>query len=269
MMARRLAVCATAPEQCLFRPRRPALRTLVVLVAVVSTLVGCRPPSAPTTTTQAAAARARAAGCRDWVRDPEVVAGERENGPKRIVSLAPNVTEMCCALGLRERLVGRTRYCDYPPGIEEVRNLGSLIDLSIETLVGLEPDLILVSGNSRQISDRLARTGLHYESVPDDSLDDLFAAIAQIGRLTEHERTAAELSSGIRGDLERITARQRDVAPARVRRGGSVDLSQTDGGLPRGAAANLPERPVRCLLLWTDGPTTMTLSDSLLDRHAP
>src|SRR5262245_42997216 len=51
----------------------------------------------------------------DYVARPWVVDEERHAGPRRIISLAPNITETVCALGLSDRLIGRTQYCKYPP----------------------------------------------------------------------------------------------------------------------------------------------------------
>ena len=77
---------------------------------------------------------------RDWVREPLIDESERDVAPLRIVSAAPNVTEICCALGLRSAMVGRTRYCDYPPEIERVSSIGALNDVNVEVLTRLGPE---------------------------------------------------------------------------------------------------------------------------------
>lgn len=153
---------------------------------------------------------------RDWVLHPVVVAAERDAGPARIVSAAPNITEICCALGLRGRLVGRTRYCSYPPDIVAVPSIGALNDVNVEVLLGLRPDLILVAGRSRMQTDRLRALGLRFESVPDARLDDLFSAIRKIGSLTGRDQSAARLCAGIRADLIAVERRCRDDGSPRV-----------------------------------------------------
>ena len=152
----------------------------------------------------------------DWVADPTVVESESALQPIRIVSAAPMVTEICCALGLRDSLVGRTRYCDYPPDIENVQSVGALIDVNVEVLLALRPDLILVSGTSRSQLDRFATLDLRIESVPDADLDDLYAAIRRIGELTGRPLTAERLCKGIAADLESVTKSYAKAAPARV-----------------------------------------------------
>lgn len=153
---------------------------------------------------------------RDWVRQPPVDTAERDAEIARVVSAAPNVTEICCALGLRSALVGRTRYCDHPPGIEEVPAIGALIDVNVEALLALRPDLVLVSGTSRTQIDRFAALDLRFESVPDADLRDLFAATRRVGKLADRKRTAERLCQGIESDLAAVTERFADVPSTRV-----------------------------------------------------
>ena len=152
----------------------------------------------------------------DWVVNPVIDVSEPVLTPIRIVSAAPMVTEICCALGLRDALVGRTRYCDYPPDIENVPSIGALIDVNTEVLLALRPDLILVSGTSRAQLDRFAALDLRIESVPDAGLKDLYTAIRRIGKLVGRPRTAARLCTGIESDLASVTQRYGNLPPARV-----------------------------------------------------
>ena len=68
-----------------------------------------------------------------------------EQEPKRIVSVAPNVTEMVYALGDEDKLVGRTDYCDYPAEVSEIESIGTLMTPDIEKIISLEPDLVITS----------------------------------------------------------------------------------------------------------------------------
>lgn len=167
---------------------------------------------------------------RDWPRDPLIDPAETTAPGVRIVSAAPNLTEICCALGLRDRLVGRTRYCTYPPEVEAVPAIGGLIDGSVESLVALKPDIVLIAGTSRALADRLAPLGLKLESLPDRSLDDLFETITRLGARLGRPRTAAALVAGI----------QRELAAAAG---------------PGSSASRAAERPATALLL------TGTLAD--------
>lgn len=186
----------------------------------VAVLAGCeRAPSrleAGAETTVATRAPTAVAPLHDWVLDPVIDEAELDVALPRIVSAAPNVTEICCALGLRSGLVGRTRYCDYPPGIESVPAIGALIDVNVEVLLELRADLILVSGTSRSQLERFAELDLRLESVPDGSVSDLAAAIRRVGELTGHPVTASRLWAGIDADLAAVTQGFADVPPTRV-----------------------------------------------------
>ena len=192
---------------------------MALCVLMVGPTAGCDRQPAKTdapTEHRGGAASGPALQLRDWVRDPLVDENEREIVPLRIVSAAPNVTEICCALGLRSALVGRTRYCDYPPGIEQVASIGALNDVNVEALLELRSDLILVSGTSRAQLERFAALDLRIESVPDAGLTDLLAGIRQVGVSTGRTRTAERLCAGIESDLAVVSAHFADTPPARV-----------------------------------------------------
>jgi iron complex transport system substrate-binding protein len=153
---------------------------------------------------------------RDWTTDPPLVAAERAAPCPRLLSAAPNITEICAALGLVPCLIGRTRYCTWPPAVMVVPSIGALNDLNAEVLLELRPELILIAGRSRAIADRLGRLNLHYESVPDDRLVDLFTSLTAVGRLTGRPETAAAVSAGIRADLDAVARQYAGLRPARV-----------------------------------------------------
>ena len=105
---------------------------------------------------------------------------------------------------------------DYPPGIESVPDIGALIDVNVEALLSLRPELVLVAGTSRAQVDRLAALNLRFETVPDTTLADLFVAIEKIGALTARPKTARALVAGIHADLDAIDRQFEDAAPRRV-----------------------------------------------------
>lgn len=82
--------------------------------------------------------------------------------PERIISLSPNLTEILFAIGVdRSRVVGVTRFCDYPPEVERVDRIGGIVDPSVERIVSLRPDLVLATrGNPSAVLERLRATGL-------------------------------------------------------------------------------------------------------------
>lgn len=180
-------------------------------------LAACRPPETPAAPRpKSDSSTRRALTIRDYVRAPLVSPSSTSQESLRIVSLAPTLTEILCALGRRDWIVGRTSYCTHPPDVREVPSVGALTNLNAERLVRLEPDLILVSGQSRTQTERLKRLNLRFESIPDTGLEDVFSAIVRVGVLTGRAAAAAELNAAIRADLNAVTKRYADVAPARV-----------------------------------------------------
>ena len=68
---------------------------------------------------------------------------------RRIVSLSPSLTETIYALGLQDRLVGDTDYCDFPPDAQKKPKVGGALNPSLEQIVALRPDLVLVTKLNR------------------------------------------------------------------------------------------------------------------------
>ena len=101
--------------------------------------------------------------------------------PERIVSMAPNVTEILFALGLGGRVVGVTRFCDWPPEAKAIPKIGGLIDPNIEVIRSLDPDLVIAfRGNPLRLVDRVRKLGLPVFVLDiGEGLDDLFPLIEQ------------------------------------------------------------------------------------------
>ena len=91
------------------------------------------------------------AGCADRPVSESIVAAS----PRRIVSLAPSLTETLFALGLGDRVVGVTRFCAHPPEARELPQVGGYLDPNYEALVALEPDLVVLIPSSAETGRRL------------------------------------------------------------------------------------------------------------------
>jgi len=85
---------------------------------------------------------------------PSVLSGET---PKRIVSLAPNMTELLFALGLEDRIQGVTSFCDYPEAAKRKPKIGGMSNPSLEAVVRLQPDIVVMTtdGNPKDFEKRL------------------------------------------------------------------------------------------------------------------
>jgi len=129
--------------------------------------------------------------------------------PRRIVSLTPALTEILFALGLGDRVVGVTSYCDWPPEARSKPKVGGYVNPSVEAIVDLSPDLVLVSPNAGNRESALAvrDAGLRVEVLPAETLAETFDAIEGVGRLCGVEREADALAASLRARLDAVAAR--------------------------------------------------------------
>jgi iron complex transport system substrate-binding protein len=132
---------------------------------------------------------------------------DRATAPRRIVSLAPSLTETLFAIGAGDRVVGVTRYCAHPPAVRELPTVGGHLDPNIEVIVGLEPDLVVVIPASRETGQRLERLGISVLEVPQDSVAAILHSVSVLAELCE----AGDRGVAIRGEIERRLARVRSM----------------------------------------------------------
>jgi iron complex transport system substrate-binding protein len=122
----------------------------------------------------------------------------------RLISLAPSITETLCALGLRSNLVGITDFCDYPPDVKAVEKIGSMISPSLERIVALKPDLVIMTrdgGNRIETARAVENAGLRAVAVSDGSLFELGSSIKHLGRILGREPEADKIVGELNASL--------------------------------------------------------------------
>jgi iron complex transport system substrate-binding protein len=107
------------------------------------------------------------------------------HSPRKIISLAPSITEILFALGLNEEIVGVTDFCDYPKAVLSRPRIGGFINPSIEKIVLLKPDLIIGArdGNRMETIQKLNDLGLSVYVVDPKSYDGVVKTIKNIGEI--------------------------------------------------------------------------------------
>jgi iron complex transport system substrate-binding protein len=116
--------------------------------------------------------------------------------PTRIVSLAPGMTELLFAIGAGERVVGRTRWCDYPPAATGIPSVGDGLSPNVESIMARRPDLVVFyasPANETAIS-QLEHLGVATLSLLTDDLEDLMRSARLLGRVTGDSAIADSLS---------------------------------------------------------------------------
>jgi iron complex transport system substrate-binding protein len=133
-----------------------------------------------------------------------------EAAPKRIVSLGPNITEILFAIGLDKEIVGVTLFSDYPEGAKEKAVVGSYVNVNLERLISLSPDLVISTsdGNPKGSIERLFSMGIPvFVIAPPRNIGDINSAIRSIGRITGREGEAEKLVDAMEGRIEEVVAR--------------------------------------------------------------
>jgi iron complex transport system substrate-binding protein len=136
----------------------------------------------------------------------------------RIVSLAPNLTETIYALGLQDRLVGDTDYCDFPPEAQQKTKVGGAINPSLEAIAALHPDLVLVTKNLNRLEtvEALAEIGIPSYATDPHTVDAILASIAGLADLLGAPETGASLVAGLERQLNALHDRLALLPPRRV-----------------------------------------------------
>jgi len=128
--------------------------------------------------------------------------------PERMISLSPGNTEILFALGLGEKVVGVTNYCDYPEEAKEKPKVGGFSTISIEKIVSLEPDLVLATGGvQRQIVDRLESIGIKTLVVSPETVEEIIKDIELIGRIANKNDEAEVLVENLRSRIEDVSTK--------------------------------------------------------------
>ncbi len=133
--------------------------------------------------------------------------------PQRIISLAPNITEILFSLGLGEKVSGVTRYCDYPPQAREKEKIGGIVDPSLERIKALSPDLVIgFRGNPLQSLDRLRKLGLSVFVLDiGEDVEYVFLLIQKIGAVTRSEKEAEALVQSLGKKYDETQSALRNV----------------------------------------------------------
>lgn len=137
---------------------------------------------------------------------------------RRIVSLAPNVTELLFSAGAGERIVGTVEYSDYPAAARAIPRVGGSSGINFESVVALKPDLIVswAGGNSKRTIARLRNLGFPVFETRSRRLDDIAHDLLQLGRLAGTESVARAASKRFIERYHALAARYAGRPPLRV-----------------------------------------------------
>jgi iron complex transport system substrate-binding protein len=138
--------------------------------------------------------------------------------PKKIISLAPNVTEILFSLGLDQEIVGVSIHCNFPEKVQSKVRVGSYISLDFEKIVSLKPDLIIATGagNTRDMVDRLERLGFPTYVIFPKNVEDVTWSVGHLSQLVGREKEGEEIIQEMKRRRERVVALTRGLPRPRV-----------------------------------------------------
>jgi len=138
--------------------------------------------------------------------------------PSRIVSLAPSLTETLYALGVQDRLVGDTDYCDFPPDAQKKQKVGGIINPNLEEIAALHPDLVLVTKEINRLETvrALDALGIPAYATHSRNIDDILSTTQKLADLLGVPETGKSLAADLQARLAALHARLELLPPSRV-----------------------------------------------------
>ncbi len=123
---------------------------------------------------------------------------------QRIISTSPSITQTIFALGLGDKLVGDTVYCDYPPEAKKKTRIGDFLHPNLESIIALHPDLVVVARTPTHISSELDRLGIKNIEVSAETFDGVFTTTQVIAQAAGVPEAAVRLNREMHHGLEQV-----------------------------------------------------------------
>jgi len=202
------------PYSFVRNPQNPfVLRLLFALLIVCLAAIGCSKPSSEIRqklTNPSAALTTYTDGIGRQVELP--------SHPRRIISLAPNITETLFLLGAQDRLIGVTSQCTWPEEAKKKPKVGDLLNPNYEVILAAKPDLVIAStaGNDRGAIMKLAGLGLPVYVAAPRNVEKILQSVEEIGRITDCSERGHQIAAQMKERLDKIKSRIAGLPPVRA-----------------------------------------------------
>lgn len=135
----------------------------------------------------------------------------------RIVSLAPNLTEMLFAMGLGDKVVGVSSASDFPPAVKNLPKVGQFTAVSVEKIVSLRPDIVIATmdGNSQTDVEKLRSLNVEVFCIFPNSVAGLLDSINQLGMVLSCKRQAEKLVQNMQLAIGSVSSKARTLAKSK------------------------------------------------------
>jgi iron complex transport system substrate-binding protein len=133
--------------------------------------------------------------------------------PRRVVAMAPSVTEIVYVLEQEHRLVGVTRFSDFPPAAEKLPKVGSYVHLDVERIMALQPDLCIgiKDGNPLAVVEQLQALNIAVFAVDPHDIETVIQSVAAIGGLLSAQNKADAVISDMRTRIDRVRTKTQGI----------------------------------------------------------
>ncbi|GAA0178835.1 ABC transporter substrate-binding protein [Clostridium sediminicola] len=136
-----------------------------------------------------------------------------EEEPQKIISIAPNITEIVFALGASEKLIGRTDYCTYPQEVSKIESIGGMQDPNVEKIVELKPDVVIASTHfKKEILEKLELLGVKVVVLyGEESFDGAYESILKVANILNKNSQADKVVKDMKEKVEFVINTVNDV----------------------------------------------------------
>lgn len=127
-----------------------------------------------------------------------------EKEPKTIVSLAPDVTETLFAIGAGSKVTGRTKYCNYPSEVKTIKEVGSLYDPNIETVIDINPEIVIAATHFKdEVLNKFSQAGITiFAKNSPNTLDEMYENTLVLGNIVDKNYEARALVSSMKSKVQ-------------------------------------------------------------------
>ncbi|MBU7318579.1 ABC transporter substrate-binding protein [Paenibacillus oleatilyticus] len=199
----------------------------ILSLALAASLAGCgsaaktpgqgelaNPPKADGTKQDGAASTAKRTSYPLKVKDATGKEFVFEKAPERIASTSPSETEALFALGLGDKVVGVSDFCDYPAEAKAKPKMGSIVKPNEEALIGANADLVMTGVSMKtQVVDKLRELKINMFKVEPKTLDDVMNNLLMMGQIFDRQEQAQKLVDSMKADRQKVVDAVKDLKP--------------------------------------------------------
>lgn len=138
--------------------------------------------------------------------------------PKRIISFAPSITEILYFLGVEDRIVGVTEYSYYPPEAQKKPKIGSYININMEKVLSLKPDLVIATkdGNPPHVVEMLEQSKIPVYVINPRTLEEIVHTIFELAKVVEVSKDIQKEITNLKERIEVVRKKAKEMSPIKV-----------------------------------------------------